>query len=321
MAEHLLRATPPTVHWGFLDGALPAAVVIDSGDRVTIETVNGQARDLIGLEFPLLADHAEILRHCAPRLGPHILTGPVGVRGAEPGDVLEVRVLDVRLRQNWGWNAMRPLRGSLPEEFCETRLLHVPIDRERMVASLPFGVELPLHPFFGIMAVGPRKAYGAVSTIEPREYGGNIDNKELGPGSRVFFPVQTPGALFSAGDGHAVQGDGEVNLTALETSLTGTFEFHLHKGATLRLPVAITPTDLITMAFHEDLDVAAREALREMIHLLRHSQGWRAADAYAFCSMACNLRITQMVDGNKGVHAMVRRGLIGDVTPQHFLPA
>lgn len=314
----VLACTPQTIHWGYLDASLPPRLVVAPGERVQVDCVNGQKRDLIGLPFRILPDHQAILDQCEPRLGPHILTGPIGIEGAEPGDVLEVRIVDIRLRQDWGWNAMRPLRGTLPEDFVETRLLHVPIDLERRTARLPFGPELPLRPFFGIMAVAPRPAYGAVGTIEPREYGGNIDNKELVPGSRVFFPVQAPGALFSVGDGHAVQGDGEVNLTALETSLSGVFEFHLHKGTSLTAPMALTPTDVITMGFHEDLDTAAKSALRDMIRLLARTQGWSAADAYAFCSMACDLRITQMVDGNKGVHAVVSRSLVGDPFPAAF---
>jgi acetamidase/formamidase len=309
--EHRLATLPSTVHWGYFDAALEPALLVDSGDRVVIETVNGNVRDFVGSPFELLPDHAEIHRCCMPRLGPHIVTGPIGVRGAEPGDVLEVRVLDVRLRQDWGWNAMRPLRGSLPEDFPLTRLMHVPIDRKRCTAQLPFGVELELRPFFGIMAVAPPPEYGAISTIEPREFGGNIDNQELVAGSIIFFPVFAPLALFSAGDGHAVQGDGEVCLTALETSLEGHFEFHLHKAASLaqttRMPMALSPTHAITMGFHEDLDDAAKQALREMIRLLTQVHGWTAADAYAFCSMACDLHVTQLVDGNKGVHAMVSR--------------
>ncbi|MDB5943688.1 MAG: amidase [Ramlibacter sp.] len=317
-SAHVLASSPDTVHWGYFDAALPPALLVDSGDLVEIHTVNGQRRDLQDLPFELLPEHQAILESCTPRLGPHIVTGPIGVRGAERGDVLEVRVMEVALRQDWGWNAMRPLRGSLPEDFATTRVLHIPIDRANMLARLPFGPALPLRPFFGIMAVAPPPEYGAVGTIEPREYGGNIDNKELGAGSTVFFPVHAPLALFSAGDGHAVQGDGEVNLTALETALSGKFELHLHKGVSLRMPLALTPTDVITMGFHEDLDTAARQALREMISLLSSSQGWQPEDAYAFCSMACDLRITQMVDGNKGVHAVVRRSLLGEIRPAHF---
>jgi acetamidase/formamidase len=178
------------------------------------------------------------------------------------------------------------------------------------VATLPFGPQIPLRPFFGIMGVAPPPAYGAISSIEPREHGGNIDNKELGVGAIVYFPVHVPGALFSVGDGHAVQGDGEVDLSALETSLTGVFRLTLHAGIEASLPFAITQRHVITMGFDEDLDEAARKALREMIQLIGRATGWPHASAYAFCSMACDLRITQMVDGEKGVHAMVEHSLL-----------
>ncbi|MGI4982455.1 MAG: acetamidase/formamidase family protein, partial [Janthinobacterium lividum] len=241
-------------------------MTVESGDIVKIDTVNGQVRGIGALK--LLPEHEQILAQCTSKLGPHIMTGPVAMAGAEPGDVLEVRVLDVQLRLDWGWNRMSPLRGTLPKDFPITQVLHIPIDREKMTATLPFGPTVELHPFFGIMGVAPPPVYGALSSIEPREHGGNIDNKELGVGSTVFFPVHAPLALFSVGDGHAVQGDGEVDLTALETSLTGVFQLFLHRRAELVLPIGTTSTHLIAMGFDEDLDEAARIALQQMIRLL-----------------------------------------------------
>jgi len=169
---------------------------------------------------------------------------------------------------------------------------------------------VPLRPFFGIMGVAPPPHYGAVSSIEPREFGGNMDNKELIAGSTLFLPVWARGALFSAGDGHAVQGDGEVCLTALETSLSGTFELVLHKRYGLKFPRAVTPTHYITMGMDPDLDDAARQALREMIALIGELAALAPEDAYTLCSLACNLRVTQLVDGNKGIHAMLARSLL-----------
>ena len=160
------------------------------------------------------------------------------------------------------------------------------------------------------MAVAPRPEYGAVSSIEPREFGGNIDNKELVAGTTLYLPVWADGALFSAGDGHAVQGDGEVNLMALETPMSGTFELILHKRANLAFPRAETPTHYIAMGTDPDLDDAAKRALREMIKWLVELKGWAAEDAYTFCSLACDLRVTQLVDGHKGIHAMVAKKLL-----------
>jgi len=179
-----------------------------------------------------------------------------------------------------------------------------------MTARLPWGPTVPLRPFFGILATAPRPEYGRISSVEPREFGGNIDCKEFVPGTSLFLPVFVPGGKFSVGDGHAVQGDGEVCLTALETCLRGTFELVLHKSMTLAVPRAITPTHYIALGLNEDLDDAAKQALREMIAWLVAMKGWTRSEAYVFCSLACDLHVTQLVDGIKGIHAMVRRDAI-----------
>ena len=179
----------------------------------------------------------------------HILTGPVAVEGAEPGDVLEVEILDVQLRQDWGYNLIRPLAGTLPDDFHETRLLNIPLDRERMVGRLPWGLDLPLKPFFGVMGVAPPPAWGRITSLIPRAMGGNLDNKELGAGAKLYLPVFVPGALFSCGDGHGVQGDGEVCVTAIETALQGRFRLTLRKDLRLDYPRAETPDPL-----HDDGD-------------------------------------------------------------------
>jgi acetamidase/formamidase len=307
--HHTLGPTPATVHWGFLDAKIPPRLTIESGDTVTIDTVSGGLGD-VGDTSIMLPHHREICETLKPSPGPHILTGPIAVRGAEPGDTLEVRIEAIELTVDWGWNVIRPLRGTLPEDYPDFRCRIIPIDRGGMTAQLPWGATIPLRPFFGIMAVAPPVRYGLCSSVEPRAFGGNMDNKELLVGTSVHFPVFVPGANFSAGDGHAVQGDGEVCLTALETCLKGTFEFILHKGKTLDVPRAVTPTHLITMGFDADLDDAAKQALREMIGWLVAMKGWSSEEAYVFCSLACDLRVTQLVDGNKGIHAMVDRSLV-----------
>ncbi|MBS0337454.1 MAG: acetamidase/formamidase family protein [Proteobacteria bacterium] len=307
--HHTLSAAPDTVHWGYFDAKLKPQVTIDSGDTVTLHCVSGGAGD-VGQRTDLLPEHRAIIDKLKPFLGPHILTGPVAVRGAQRGDTLEVRIKDVQLRGDWSYNGMKPLRGTLPEDFPWLRTVQIPLDRQRMTAKLPWGPTLPLRPFFGIMAVAPRPEYGAVSSVEPREFGGNIDCKELVAGTTLFLPVWAEGALFSAGDGHAVQGDGEVNLMALETPMSGTFELILHKGKALAFPRATTPTHYISMGTDPDLDDAAKQALREMIKWLVELKGWAPEDAYAFCSLACDLRVTQLVDGFKGIHAMVAKSLL-----------
>ena len=308
-SHHRLAPTPDTVHWGYFDATIPPRLTVDPGDTVTVDTVSGGRVEVADTTI-MRPDHLEIVEKLRPVLGPHILTGPIAVRGAEAGDALEVRIKAIELSVDWGWNVIRPLKGTLPEDFPAFRRRVIPIDRKAMTATLPWGPTLPLRPFFGILATAPRPEYGTISSIEPREFGGNIDNKELVPGSSLFLPVFVPGANFSAGDGHAVQGDGEVCLTALETCLTGTFELVLHKRMTLAFPRAVTPTHYIAMGMDPDLDDAARQALRDMIAWLAQLKGWTPEEAYVFCSLACDLHVTQLVDGNKGIHAMVSRALV-----------
>jgi acetamidase/formamidase len=305
-SHHVLPAGPATCHWGFFDAALPPVLTLASGDTVTIDCVSGAPEVLPSSPpFDILPEHRAIHAELSPRLPGHILTGPVAVDGAVPGDVLQIDILAIECRQNWGWSVIRPLAGSLPEDFPMRKLWHTAIDRQRGVATLPWGEEIELRPFFGVMGVAPPPVYGAVTSIVPREFGGNIDLKELVAGTTLYLPVWAPGALFSVGDGHGVQGDGEVCLTALETALSGTFRLTLRRDVKLTMPRAETPTHHITMGLNEDLDDAAKQALREMIRLLGETAGLDPADAYMLCSLAADLHVTQLVDVNKGVHAML----------------
>jgi acetamidase/formamidase len=307
-ARHALNPSPQTVHWGHFDAKIPARLEVDSGDTVVVDTVSGWGDVMdVGLLRP---DHLEIVNKMKPVLGPHILTGPIAVRGALPGDVLEVRIQAIELTVDWGWNIIRPLRGTLPEDFPNFEKRTLPLDRKAMTTKLPWGPTVPLQPFFGILATAPRPEYGMISSVEPREFGGNVDCKEYVAGTSLFLPVFVPGANFSAGDGHAVQGDGEVCLTALETCLKGTFQLVLRKDMRLAMPRAITPTHYITLGLDPDLDNAAKQALRDMIAWLVQMAGWTPSEAYVFCSLACDLHVTQTVDGNKGIHAMVKRDLL-----------
>jgi acetamidase/formamidase len=308
MATHRLDPSPPTVHWGYLDAKIPPRLTVESGDTVTVDTVSGGLAD-VGDTSIMLPHHRAICEALKPSPGPHILTGPIAVRGAEPGDTLEIRITAMQLTVDWGWNLIRPLRGTLPEDYPAFRCRIIPIDRQAKTCTLPWGATIPLSPFFGILAVAPPPNYGPCSSVEPREFGGNIDCKEFVVGTSLYLPVFVPGAHFSCGDGHAVQGDGEVCLTALETCLTGTFELIVHKRR-LAMPRALTPTHYLTFGLDPDLDDAARQALRDMIGWLTELKGWSSEEAYVFCSLACDLRVTQLVDGNKGIHAMVDRRLL-----------
>jgi len=310
MTTHRLDAAPDTVHWGFFDAALKPLITVEPGDEVIISTVSGPAAAMpkadSGLKVPpaLAAIHASVPQKLN---GPHIMTGPVAVRGAKAGQVLEIRIKAIDLAYDWGYNAIRPLAGALPDDFETTRLIHIPLDRARMVARLPWGLELPLQPFFGVMAVAPPPAWGPVASPPPRRNGGNIDNKELVAGTTLYLPIHVDGALFSVGDGHGVQGDGEVCITAIETGLIGTFELHVRGDMTLQWPLAETPTHIMTMAFDPDLDDAVVIALRDMIKLICARTGISREDAYTLCSLAADLRVTQVVNGSKGIHVMLAK--------------
>jgi acetamidase/formamidase len=311
MQSHHLKASAETGHWGFFDAVRKPVLTIDSGDQVTVDSLSGGPELIPTSGFhvpPELAEvHAGAERFAG---GPHILTGPIAVKGAKPGQVLEVRILDVKLRQDWGYNAIRPLVGTLPDDFHETRVIHIPLDGKRGVGRLPWGLELPLAPFFGVMGVAPPKAWGRITSIVPRAHGGNLDNKELVAGTTLFLPVFVEGAMFSCGDGHGVQGDGEVCVTAIETALEGTFELILRDDLAFRYPRAETPEHYITMGMDPDLDQCAVMALRDMIRLICERSNLSKEDAYTLCSLAADLRVTQTVNGSKGIHVMLKKSLL-----------
>jgi len=308
----VLKATPATVHWGYLDAAIPPALTIDSGEQVRIECVTGGPEWLPPADrgFDLLPDLLEVIHKVKKGSGNHIFTGPVYVRGAEIGDVLEVKILDIELRQNWGWNIFRSYMGTVPEDYRYTRLMHVALDLQSKIALMPSGFRIPLAPFFGQLAVAPPAAVGRQNSKEPREFGGNLDCKELTSGSTIYLPVWNVGALFSTGDGHAAQGDGEVNGTAIETSLAGTFEFVVRKDLGWKIPRAETPTHYITFGLDPDLDDAARQCLREMISWIIALTGIHKDEAYSLCSFVCDLHVTQTVNNVKGVHAMLPKSVL-----------
>ena len=317
MATHRIAATPETTRWGMFTAAFPPVLTIQSGGTVVLECVSGAPDVMPPAGSGLTVPPALTRIHDAdpPRLGAHILTGPVAIEGAEPGDMLEVRVDAIEFGADWGYCGHRPLAGALPEDFPDRFLSHVPVDRAARTCRLPWGAVLPLAPFFGVMGVAPKPAYGAISTKEPREHGGNLDNKELGAGSTLFLPVWAPGANFSAGDGHGAQGDGEVCVNALEMCLTGTFTLTLHKAARdgaprLRHPRGESPTHFISMGMNEDLDQAMKQALREMIAFICARSNLSRDEAYQFCSLAVDFHVTQAVNGEKGVHGMLRKGLL-----------
>ncbi len=311
---HRLLPTPKTVTWGYFDARIPPVLRIHSGDTVEIEALVAggvQALEAAGLPpdqvQPALR---EVEREVKDRGEvPHILTGPVWVEGAEPGDVLEVKILSIALVVPYAQNAFIPGRGFLPDEFPYFHAKLTPLDLTRQVAKFSDGIEIPLKPFFGVMGVAPPMAVGRISSGPPWVHTGNMDNKELVAGSTLYLPIHEKGALFSVGDGHAGMGDGEVCLTALETSLRGTFQFVVRKDMKLRWARAETPTHYLTMGFHENLEEAARIAVKEMLDFMVSEKHLGRDNAYILASDAVDLRITQLVDGKKGVHALLPKSI------------
>ena len=314
MTHHQLAASVETVHWGWFQSTLKPVLTIDSGDRVTVQTVSGGPANLPGPHHFVPPELLRIHDKSERRLPGHILTGPIHVTGAEPGDVLEIRIVDVSLRQDWGYTFVRPLAGALPNDFPEFEQMIVSLDRERRLARLPWGGELPLRPFFGVMGVAPPAAWGSISSIQPRAHGGNLDNKELIPGATLYLPVFNTGAGFSVGDGHAVQGDGEVCVTAVETALAGTFDVIVRKDLGLNYPRAETPTHRITMGMDPDLDDAARDALRRMIEWVSGTTALTRTQAFMLMSLAADVRVTQLVNEHKGIHVMLAKSALADVS-------
>ncbi len=312
MTTHNLRASPDTVRIGVFNAAFPPVMTIESGDRVEVQCVSGRESVMPPANSPFIIppELSAILAANPGVQAGHIVTGPIAIAGAMPGDTLEIRIERIVPGADWGYNMIRPLAGTLPEDFHETTLMHIPVDMDRRVCTLPWGTELNLAPFFGVMGVAPPPEFGTIASKEPRIHGGNLDNKEMTAGSSLFLPVWVPGANFSVGDGHGVQGDGEVCVTALEMCLTGTFTFILHKGLTLKMPRAESATHYISMGLNEDLDQAMKQALREMIAFICSRSNLSREQAYSFCSLAVDFHVTQTVNGEKGVHGLLKKGLL-----------
>jgi acetamidase/formamidase len=310
---HELKASPSTVHRGFFDATLTPVLTIDSGDIVRLETATGNPRYFESLGVPKEKIPAELYAVYegveGQGRGDHTLNGPIAVRGAMPGDVLEVRIRSVDVRLPIAGQSFTPNRGLLPEDFPYAKARVLWIDLKNRTVEYAPGIRVPVKPFWGVMGVAPPPAMGRVSSGPPNIFGGNMDNRDLGAGSTLFLPVYVPGALLSIGDGHAVQGYGEVCLSAVETSLKGEIQVVLHKGAPIRLPRAETPTHYMTMGLHENLEEAARIATREMLDFLVARKGMTRDDAYLLASAAMDLMVTQVVDGTKGIHAMMPKAI------------
>ena len=303
-----VEAGPLTVHWGYLSADIAPVATVASGDIVEMSTVSGLPEVVAGTPYPvppaLLAVHEKVAKRTIPG---HICTGPVQVVGSRAGEVLQVDIESVSLDSDWAYTGIRPLKGALPDDFDEPHMTYVEIDRGRGIARLPWNMELPLRPFFGVVCTAPPPAWGEISTVPPRRNGGNLDNRELIAGSTLYLPVFVDGALFSVGDGHGAQGDGEICTAAVEMGMRGTFRLTARPDMSLAWPLAETPSHIITMAFDPDLDDCVVIAVRQMIDLLEAHCRLSRAEAYTLLSYAGDLRVTQVVNGNKGIHLMLAK--------------
>jgi acetamidase/formamidase len=311
---HDLPLKPETVHWGYYDSRIPPALRVASGDRVRVETMVAgglQRLRLAGASESEIPDSLKAVEKAVTERGPgaHPMSGPIFVETAEPGDTLEVRIVAIEFLHDFGVNAFAPGGGVLPDEFPYSGLRLFRWKPGAASVEFKAGVTLPLAPFFGSIGVAPPPLAGRISSRPPGWHGGNLDNKDLVAGTTLYLPVHVAGALLSIGDGHALQGDGEVTGTALETSLRGTFELRVRKGERLKWPRAETPTSYIAMGLNEDLDEAARLATREMIDFLMVEKKLTRDEAYMLCSLAGNLHVTQAVDATKGVHLTIAKAL------------
>lgn len=309
---YVLNPSPTTVAWGHYWSEMAPVLRIQSGDYVKVHTLIGSTPERLEAAG-VLPDQVEkelrdvqIIKDRGP--GPHMLIGPIYIEEAEPGDVLEVRIHSIKLAIPYGYNAIGQ-NGFLSDEIFERKMRIITLDEKKMIGHFADSIKIPLRPFFGSMGVAPPKEAGRWNSAPPWIHAGNLDNKELIAGSTLFIPVHVKGALFEIGDGHAAQGNGEVDVTAIETSLKGDLQFLVHKGKKLLWPRAETSTHIITMGCDRDLNAATHIAVREMIRYLVDEKKLSQPDAYMLSSIAVDVNITQLVDGNVGVHAMLPKAI------------
>ena len=311
---HTLMPSPATVAFGYYDAAATPVLRVQSGDEVIVgtEITSSPTRlEQVGVKPSDVQQSLRAIYDSVKVRGPggHILTGPIYVEGADSGDVLEVRIESIDLAIPYAYNGFGPRRGWLPEDYDYAKTKIIPLDREHMTAQFAPGITIPLHPFFGSIGVAPPKAMGKINSAPPGIHAGNLDNKELVAGTTLYIPVWAKGALLEIGDGHAGQGNGEVDITAMETSLTGRFKLIVRKDLHLTMPRAETPTHWITMGIDSNLVTATKQAVREAISFLVTTKGLSRDDAYMLTSISSDVDITELVDGTLGVHVMIPKSI------------
>ena len=314
--SHVLMPSPTTVAWGYYDAEAAPVLRIRSGDVITVRTLITSTPARLEGAGVAPKDVEQALRDITTAVtnkgpGGHILTGPIWVEGADSGDVLEVRIRKIDLALPYAYNAFGVKSGFLPEDFGYARMRIIPLDAKRQVAHFAPGIDVPLHPFFGSIGVAPPRAMGRVNSAPPGIHAGNLDDKAFVAGTTLYIPVHAPGALLEIGDGHAGQGNGEVDITALETSLVGTFQVVLRKDMHLAWPRGETPTHWIAMGADTSLFQATKTAVRQAIDFLMTEKKLSHDDAYMLASVACDVEITELVDGNVGVHVLIPKRIFG----------
>jgi acetamidase/formamidase len=306
---HRIKSGPQTVEWGYFDPAAKPILTIHSGEIVELDSPLAGSKEMESMAMPesLIRPSMRELEAVTDRSKTYgnILVGPIAVEEAEPGDVLEIHILAIRIADDYAVNAFHPGGGTLPEDFPYARARAIPLDRDRNVALFAPGIEIPLRPFFGTLGVAPSPAVGRISDRAPGNYAGNLDNKDLVAGTTLYIPVHTKHALFSVGDGHAGQGGGEVDGTAIEAALWGRFRLYVRKDMKLKWPRAETRDHYMTMGLDPDLNKAAQIAVSEMVDYLVTERHLTKDQAYMLCSMAVDLQVTELVDGSKGIHALL----------------
>jgi acetamidase/formamidase len=306
---HHIKASPDTVQWGFFDGSQRPVLSIKSGDIVDVETVLDGADFMrsTGITEEYIRPEMKEIDAKVKDRGPggHVLVGPIEIEGASPGDVLEIDVLEVQPADSYAVNIFVPGLGTLPKQFPWAGLRIIPIDTKRGVAQFSKDIEIPLRPFFGVMGVAPPRVVGRIGSTAPGYFGGNLDSKELTAGSTLYLPVHVAGALFSVGDGHAGQGDGEADGSALEMAVRGKLRFTVRKDLQMSWPRAENADFYMTMGLDSDLDTAAELAVTDMVDYLVTERKLTREEAYMLTSMAVDLHVTELVDDVKGIHAML----------------
>lgn len=293
--------------WGDKD---PAAWLKENGFTATLEDTPAFNETIAAVKDGRRAPPPPGSTGPATGGGGHLLVGPIAIEGAEPGDSLEIRVLDVRTRIPYGVVSASPGRGGLPDLVPRPFAQIVRFDIDREVAIYEEGVEVPLRPFMGVMGTQPADVEKPLRrSSAPGDFGGNLDLKELSTGSTLYLPVFQTGGMFYTGDSHAAQGDGEVTITAVETANSCVLQFILHKGKTLKNPRVETPTHFIAIGLDPDLDLAMRQAITEGIAYIGDINGYDFLKAFTLSSIAVDFRVTQVVDGTKGIHGMIPKSI------------